>query len=470
MPAWPIPMLPDGVHLGKIGMNSWPRERLQRTYLASQPRLDAGPRIPYFYSPIETPTPPATECRMPHVDGSTAPRRFAFIDALRGIAAVWVAGYHLYGGLSNQYARHTFPEPFHSLLRHGNCGVEIFFVISGFVIAYSIRNALITPGYYGNFVLRRCIRLDPPYWATIVLALAAGVVAGSLRSDRSLAFPSLGVLAAHLCYLQNLLGLGNVVEVFWTLCIEVQFYLTFLLLCGLAQVVTRKNPTAAFFIFGPLALWSFGIRAGVLTSPHPALMLKFWYLFQLGALAWWAIAGYVRSAWFLAYVLVLGAVETRAFTVESSVGLLTGLTVYLVARAGYLERLLDVEPVQFFGRISYSLYLVHPVVGVPFTYFFARRWAGSEPTTGAALGLFAVAFAVSTVTAYMMYRCVERPSVALSGRLKGGVSLAWLRGLLRTRGARLIPTGEPGAADRLPAARPRAHHPAVFIPCERTRE
>jgi peptidoglycan/LPS O-acetylase OafA/YrhL len=124
--------------------------------------------------------------------------------------------------------------------------------------------------------------------------------------------------------------------------------------------------------------------------------------------------------------------------VESSVGLLTGLTVYLVARAGYLERLLDVEPVQFFGRISYSLYLVHPVVGVPFAYFFARRWAGSEPTTGAALGLFAAAFAVSTVTAYMMYRCVERPSVALSRRLKGGISLAWLRGLLRNRWGRPI--------------------------------
>src|SRR5260221_5376724 len=77
-----------------------------------------------------------------------AGQRFAFIDALRGIAALGVAAYHIYhyGPLPKAAAAVT-PKFLDVALHHGWMGVQIFFVISGVVIAYALRSAPITPGF-----------------------------------------------------------------------------------------------------------------------------------------------------------------------------------------------------------------------------------------------------------------------------------------------------------------------------------
>src|ERR1700726_2423878 len=74
---------------------------------------------------------------------ATGGQRFAFIDALRGIAALGVAAYHIYhyGPLPKAAASVT-PKFLDVALRHGWMGVQVFFVISGFVIAYALRGAL----------------------------------------------------------------------------------------------------------------------------------------------------------------------------------------------------------------------------------------------------------------------------------------------------------------------------------------
>src|SRR5436190_11512452 len=94
------------------------------------------------------------------------PSRFTYVDALRGLAAFWVAGHHFYPGVSNHYQAPSFFEPLPTILFYGGCGVDVFFVLSGFVIAYTVREAQITFGYFGNFMLRRSVRLEAPYWVT----------------------------------------------------------------------------------------------------------------------------------------------------------------------------------------------------------------------------------------------------------------------------------------------------------------
>jgi peptidoglycan/LPS O-acetylase OafA/YrhL len=346
--------------------------------------------------------------------------RLCFLDGLRGIAAVWVAGFHFYGGLSDHFTSRAFVEPVHTLLRHGNSGVEIFFVLSGFVIAYSLRQARIDAPYCMNFVVRRAIRLDPPYWCTIVLACLVMMIANVLRTDRIQVLPSLSQVAAHLVYLQNFAGVGNIVDVFWTLCIEVQFYLTFLLLTAVSQRWRgpRSSDAIDLLVFGPVALWSIATRWCHAPGLHPAFMIKFWYLFQLGVLACWTLTGAKRPAYFWAYTGLLLVAEWRAFHIESSIGIGTGVMIYLVGTAHRLETWLSAALLQFFGRISYSLYLVHAVVGTPFTYYLARQWVTPEGPVWAAFGLFVAAFVVSTITAYLLYRLVEHPSVTLSRRIK----------------------------------------------------
>src|SRR5438270_7283857 len=112
-------------------------------------------------------------------------QRFAFIDALRGIAALGVAAYHIYhyGPLPKAAAAVT-PKFLDITLRHGWMGVQIFFVISGFVIAYALRSAQITPGFLGNFAFRRSLRLDPPYWFTILFVIGLYTLTSSLFDVR----------------------------------------------------------------------------------------------------------------------------------------------------------------------------------------------------------------------------------------------------------------------------------------------
>src|SRR5688500_3864296 len=98
--------------------------------------------------------------------------RFIFIDGLRGIAALWVALFHLYSGGPNAPVLASLtPGILDAALRHGYLGVEVFFVISGFVIAHSVGSRPVTRDFALRFAARRSLRLDPPYWLTIILVV-----------------------------------------------------------------------------------------------------------------------------------------------------------------------------------------------------------------------------------------------------------------------------------------------------------
>ena len=88
-------------------------------------------------------------------------QRFLFVDGLRGFAALAVVLFHLLIAV-NQTAGDWIWPVFEKLFSYGHLGVDMFFVISGFVIRLSVRNAEHTLGYLFRFAVRRSIRLDPP--------------------------------------------------------------------------------------------------------------------------------------------------------------------------------------------------------------------------------------------------------------------------------------------------------------------
>src|SRR5690242_16591348 len=95
------------------------------------------------------------------------PQRIPLIDGLRGIAAMAVVFYHFQDRLK-------LGGWLGALFDRGNAGVGLFFVLSGFVIAMSIGSEPVGPSFIGRFALRRSLRLDPPYWASIAVILAIG--------------------------------------------------------------------------------------------------------------------------------------------------------------------------------------------------------------------------------------------------------------------------------------------------------
>ena len=362
---------------------------------------------------------PTTVMRSPSESTAEPSSRFTFIDALRGLAACWVMVYHFNQALTCNGAQPIFTGPVHFVLSHGRGGVQLFFVISGFVLAYSLRNARISPRFFGLFLLRRAVRLDPPYWATIALAIAAVPISNLLLPDRQAELPGWSKIAAHLLYLQNILGFGDLVDVFWTLCLEVQLYAVFVLLLGLGQFVTpARQATGRLAIFGlfmPLTALSLAIQFGALPSPCDTMMFKYWYLFQLGITTFWVRNRTLNPLYLYGFVGVLAALmSTVAFQADCLVGIGAAMTIHVADRLDCLHRWLAQRPMQYLGRISYSLYLVHNLVGFPLVGLLGKHFVGAHPGLGAALLLFTGACGVSLLTAHGLYRLVERPTLRLS--------------------------------------------------------
>ena len=285
----------------------------------------------------------------------------------------------------------------------------------------------ITPAVFGNFVLRRSIRLDPSYWVVIGLVLALHFLPDLVGLPSPHASPiTAGQVVAHLFYLQYLLGYGESFSAgFWTLCIEMQFYLLFCLLLWLAQrptlfgKQTRGESWAIAIVFFPLAttsLWAFN-----LDHRYEDWILFFFCMFFLGSLVWWTLEGRL-SAWFLwAYVAMMAARLTWQWGIEIAVALAAGLIIYGVGRAGHLSDWLRWRPLMYFGRISYSLYLIHYSV-IHLVVHVGHRLTGDAPL--AACGWTVVALVFSVLAAHVLHVLVEAPTARLASRLKQRPALA----------------------------------------------
>ena len=350
--------------------------------------------------------------------------RLPLIDALRGIAALSVVLYHIYVLDLLPHARSPFAEPAHTTLASGYLGVYIFFVVSGFVIAHSIRDAHITPGFVGRFALRRSLRLDPPYWAAIALALLATTVGIHDGARPSVSF---GVVAAHMLYVQQFLGIPHLIGVFWTLCLEIQFYLAYVLL----MFAVQRSNNRRWPVFGPVWLLSLAVGARLLRVRY-AVFLWAWPYFFLGVITAWHHERRISSrAWAFvtgATSLILLWSHSRWLSADdaperTSIVAATTLALFL---AGLVRRgdrsLLQIltlgRPLQYLGRISYSLYLTHVLVCAS-----AAR-LGLQLLGDRALGLLDLitmllaCAALSVGIAHLMYIAVERPAQRLSRRVR----------------------------------------------------
>ena len=351
-------------------------------------------------------------------DASRAPsRRLPFIDALRGIAALWVLIFHIAEGGQIAALQAVLPSWVNlTVFKFGHFGVPIFFVLSGFVIALSINDDRVTLRYIGRFALRRAIRLDLPYWASIAITLAFVAIKARMLPQENVPIATVPQVLAHLFYLQEFLGYREINAVFWTLCYEVQFYLMFCALIGLAQAFRRTEadqwPLAIVFALTAVVsiIWPLTPSLDV-----RGLALPNWHGFLLGAFVYWTLKGRMSTGGVALYstaLLGMFAVTRDSFTL---VCLATATLILLVGRADRLRMWLSGSTLQFLGRISYSIYLLHlPVVGAAF--FVLNKLLPRTPAMDLLAGLIVIA--VTCGAAQLFWWVVERPSTALARRLR----------------------------------------------------
>lgn len=351
-------------------------------------------------------------------DAQQGAQRFVLIDALRAFAALWVAVHHLYYRNVALSGAHPLPEPVHTLFRQGWLGVSVFFVLSGFVIMHSLRSATITPRYIGRFALRRSLRLDPPYWLALAGMIVLNLVSSALSNETSIPPPPrVANVVAHLFYAQRFFGFDHIVGVFWTLCYEIQFYL--LLVAGLG-LSTRLGKNGRYIVFG--LLWAFCMCCAVEWIPLThALSFSRWPLFFLGALVYWAFIEKSVPIWLACAIGALTIAPfvwrlDEAWLLEVGVALATATLIGVGARRGFLATLSLGPVVQFLGRISYSIYLLHMVVGSRAVHLVMRYYGHSltpmQDVVAVVAGLL-----VTVGVSYVNYRLVEKPAHSLSRRI-----------------------------------------------------
>ncbi|MEU4826990.1 acyltransferase [Actinomadura sp. NPDC023710] len=330
----------------------------------------------------------------------TRRERLRELDLLRFGAALAVVLYHFTGfggaGAWPVPSQEVFPE-IAPVTRFGYLGVDLFFVISGFVILMSAWGR--GPGEFG---ISRLVRLMPAYWVSVLLGAAVYALFGTGHGVPGLIVPNLTML-------QGGLGLRNVDAVYWTLWVELHFYVLAAVLAGIG--ITYRS----CLIF--MAAWMLG---GVFADEADSKVLQVmlvptWSCYFIAGMALYMIHrfgptlllwGYVAASYLVA--LRWGAWRAEHVfrganeTVVSAV--ITGIfAVMILVATGRLSRLRR-RGLTVLGALTYPLYLVHSQLALPLldaVYPGLDRWTALAVVIGASL-----------LAAYAVHRLVERPGAA----------------------------------------------------------
>ncbi|MGQ4508733.1 acyltransferase family protein [Dermabacteraceae bacterium P13128] len=292
--------------------------------------------------------------------------RFRELDGFRGIAALGVVAVHFTGNFTSVY-----PElgamPF--MATYGAFGVQLFFLISGYVILMTAQKAT----RVSDFVISRAARLYPAYWIAVSLSIFLTSI---------FTIPHMGVdgVSALLNYtmIQRLLLMPNVDPVYWTLAVEMQFYILIFILLVVTQAELRNSTVVKFTLIWCLtsmllALYAYPDAHGV----DPQLVaLKTKVILNLGMVEWaplfscgmvaYMARKFDSKYFYLAAVFGIQSVA-EAYLLhdgEAAVIVCVIVSVFLWVVSRDTTKILLLRPVQFYGKISYSLYIQHLIPGL----------------------------------------------------------------------------------------------------------
>lgn len=182
----------------------------------------------------------------------------SWLDALRGLAAMVVVFEHSLDVLLPEVRRGASPW-----FDFGRYGVFVFFLVSGYVVPFSLERR----GSVRHFWAGRVFRLYPAWFVSAALALALGSAGLSYGLPAALGERPWASTLAHLTMLQDLLGVPNIVNVYWTLSYEMVFYL--LVTAMFVAGVHRSSARVALGFGVGAAILGVALPSGLLASRWP---------------------------------------------------------------------------------------------------------------------------------------------------------------------------------------------------------
>lgn len=344
------------------------------------------------------------------------PLRFYEIDLLRFLAALSVVFYHytFVGANMMDLSPVHYPalEPF---TKYGYLGVELFFVISGYVVLMSAYNKTLK-----QFFLSRVTRLYPAFWVACTLTFLVTYFFGARPGTvgwSELMHVSGHEYALNMTMFQEFAGEHNLDGPYWTLTKELTFYFLVSLLLGYGLF---KNLGVV------LALW---LAYTAVVGPAPAVRSPFFYLFIpdysaffIAGMVFYLLQNRLLASWKLygllavAFALCLRSARAEAATYTSVLHNTFSLPVIGVVITAIfvvfwlvITRKINLPRLGFaawLGALTYPLYLLHSNIG-----FVLFQHAGPEANKYV---LLAGIVSLMLLAAYMLHRFIEKP---LSKRL-----------------------------------------------------
>jgi peptidoglycan/LPS O-acetylase OafA/YrhL len=359
----------------------------------------------------------------------------AQLTGVRGIAAAWVVLFHFQPQI---YALAPELKPVAVVLHGGYFAVDLFFVLSGYIIAFQYLRAF--PGGrgdYGAFLVKRIARIYPVHLVTLALivVLVVGGVALGVPVTPASAFTWWGALEDAALVRGWIVPSQGWNFPAWSLSAEWFAYLAFPAVALLVGLVRRRAVLLVALAAGCVALEAAGtvLLPGFDGMPHP--LVRVMVAFVLGA-ALFALprvpippvaAGWIAAA--AGVALVVGVELLPGDPLRAAVSLvLAGVVVLGLARGGGpVVRVLAARVPEYAGRISYGVYMIHGIVLMVATIALGAlalvvplREVLAWPLI-ARIGVILVPLVVSVLLGAVLYRFVERPAQR------------WITGPLRRR-------------------------------------
>jgi peptidoglycan/LPS O-acetylase OafA/YrhL len=355
----------------------------------------------------------------PGPDGRAgATRQLAALQALRAIAALAVILFHARLELAWRHIAVPLPE-----LTVGAAGVDLFFVVSGFVMVHASRALFGSTGSVKPFLLRRLVRIVPLYWF-FTLARLLYIVAANRHSSLLDDWPS------HLFYSLSFVPPGDgrfpIVVQGWTLSYEMAFYLAFALCLPLREGRALLILSGALALIGTLG--GLGLvqgRAGAIANPQLFEFLGGMLVARLHG-AGLRLAPVPAAGLALAGAAALLATAPALEAIGPWRGLVWGVPATAIVAAATLGRGSGRRAVPALllrlGDASYSLYLCHMLV---FTLVSRVLLGLAVAHPVGALAYFAVSIAAAVLAGLASHRWIERPMFAFcTARLRGAGAAA----------------------------------------------
>ncbi len=375
-----------------------------------------------------------------HTTGRFLPKHIPELDGIRGLAILLVLAYHYVGvpipsdaGKGLAFIR--------QLLSNGWSGVDLFFVLSGFLIAGILIDNRSADNYFRVFYTRRISRIFPLYYSFLIVFVLLRAIAPKVGFLDSSLFSDALPLLPYFVYVQNFVmavrgTFGNeILAVTWSLAIEEHFYLF------LPWFVRRSRPSRLainlIFLIGiTLILRTFlggGTFIGFVVTPWRLDSLLLGALLALvfrapRAVDWvrsnlrWIKAGFGVLALFFIYSSIFEPFGSLDHLFAFGLLYAGLITLALANQAGLLARFFRQPLLMSVGRISYGIYILHQFVnGIIHSLLFKSVPSFHNPATALATCL---ALAVTYLLALGSFHLFEKRFIAFGHSFHYAVSQA----------------------------------------------